>query len=183
MLHVEDHLAQLHAWAQKLDASASPQKINDIIACLEDTVATLLSLFLATPRLCGCVMRASDQAFTSTLAHLHDVFLRGTLQEKLGALATATAARDRIAAISVVCAKLSCLLLAELLKVAPPAAGPSTSKSATVGAKDDGEAFMAALVDMQVCIVAPPALLHWQLLWDFARSYLPVQCKRTPLAT
>lgn len=164
MLHVEDHLAQLHAWAQQVDASASPQKMNDIMTCLEDTVGTLLSLFLATPRLCGSVMRESDHAFTSTLAHLHDVFLRGTLQGKTGALPSAATLRDRVAAISVVCAKLTCLLLSELLMAGPPVAGPSTSKSANVGTKNDGEALLAALVDMQVCLplhpVAVPSVLH-----------------------
>ena len=180
MLHVEDHLAQLHAWAQQLDASASPQKMDDIISCLEDTVATLLSLFIATPRLCGAVMSESDHAVTTTIAHLHDVFLMGTLQNKLGALPTATVARDRIAAVSVVCARLSCLLLAELLKAPPDVAGPSTSKTASASTKDDGETFMAALVDMQVCRLSPPGFLNlllWQLVSGSVDAHFMVCCR------
>jgi hypothetical protein len=183
LLHVQDHLSQVHAWAQELEHSTSLQKFGDIVACLEDTVATLLSLFLAAPVLCGAVMRESDHALTTSLAHLHDVLLSGTLQRKLAAHdGHAAVLRDRVAAISVVCAKLSCLLLSELLQPAVPVAGPSTSKPCSSGTSaHDGAPLLAALVDMQVGLNCSSQrcvkLVEWSL--DSSRA---TECSHVPVA-
>lgn len=148
--HVEEHLAQVHAWVRQLDAALTVKQVGDVVSSLEDTIATLLSLFLAMPRSMACAMRGSDHAFTAPLAIVHDALLGCTLLEKIGTHPNDVRMRDRVTALSVACVKLARLLLAELMEAAPPTTGPSTSKALDVNIVNDGEELFAALVEMQV---------------------------------